>query len=190
MTMFGLWAGIIGLISVCVIAGCAGETADDKTTPIRSDLAHTQGEIWNWCQQGGTQTELQASNDGLEAARPLIDRYRYRADAPFRYYGDESETTAAREIEKLLAWMKPRCPERVRLFKVAASEPLSNDDPDRVLLVDRPDKRWARAWASDACRTDTSKPLSVDEVEKKFSKRLRSAARDGCEAARKSDGSQ
>jgi hypothetical protein len=182
MTMFRLWTGIVATISVCLIAGCAGETADDKTTPIRPDLAQTQGAIWSWCQRGG----LRASGDALAAARPLIDRYRYRPHAPFRYYGDVSETTAAREFEKLLAWMKPHCPERARLFKAAVSEPVSNDGPGRALVVDRPDRRWARAWASDACSTEAPDALSVDQVVKRFPKRLRTAARDGCEAARTS----
>jgi hypothetical protein len=110
------------------------------------------------------------------AARPLVDRYRYRREAPFRYYGDESETTAAREVDKLVAWMKPQCPERVRLLMAAASKPVGDDSRDRAILVDRPDRRWARMWAKDACRTETSEALSIDQVEKKFPKRLRSAS--------------
>jgi hypothetical protein len=45
MTMRKPWTGMVGVIGVCLIGGCAGEAADDKTVPIRSDLAQVQGEI-------------------------------------------------------------------------------------------------------------------------------------------------
>jgi hypothetical protein len=134
----------------------------------------------------------------LREGRPLLERYRYRPDAVFRYYGDEKETTARAELTDLLAWMEKGCPRIVRrIARLAAKPPAGGRRGARELgRVDRPDLAWVRSGSFNACSDGTvddvadefsdgrrSSDAILRGVAEEFPPRFRSAARAGCREA-------
>lgn len=105
----GMWLAL--LAATLVLTGCA-EIAiiDDKTTPIRPDLAKAQGALGGNCEAGVPIRNDLEWRRVLVKGRPLLDRFERRPNAPFRYYGDERDTTAQQEVAQLLEWVSAKCP--------------------------------------------------------------------------------
>jgi hypothetical protein len=107
---------------LAVMSGCVEvDFIDAKKTPIRSDLADAQGRIGAACENRDDTSGSGQPARFFREGNPLFQRYRRKPDAKYRPYGDEADTTARAEIEELLSWIAPRCPEIARLIREATA---------------------------------------------------------------------
>lgn len=117
------------LVLVAGLAACGDVTiVDSQTTPIRPDLAQAQGALTVNCESGVPVRSEQVWAEILSDGQPLLQRYRRNPDAPFRYYGDEKETTARKEVDKLLSWIGQECPETANRIRGAIASPRTARD--------------------------------------------------------------
>jgi hypothetical protein len=176
--------GFAALVFTALV-GCGGiKLIDNETTPVRPDLASVQGAILDSC-ENVSQGRV-SRREALLAARPLVDRYRYRRNDPFRYYADQRETTAVDELDELIGWMRRRCPALVSSLRAEMARPISDDPAARKAKVDERDRRWFRMLGYYRCKDDSELNADAEEVVEEFPERFHSAARSGCGFARSS----
>lgn len=102
---------LVGLVVATALSGCDVSIIDDKTSPIRSDLADAQAALTVNCEARQPVRGEGQWGRLLTDGHPLLEQYARRPDAVFRYYGDGPETTARQEVRELLSWVEERCPE-------------------------------------------------------------------------------